>query len=152
MNYVYIKTEPQLWTVGFYDPAGAFHADSDHGTCDSAARRVCSLNGLAHGARAEQRCTIREHVGIESLILQPPFGKRPRLPDENLGQYAAYLAKQLDDLEARVAFCREVLKESCGVHGTAHEAGCYGGPICTCAFKSFNDRVSTAIATDEYAK
>jgi hypothetical protein len=28
--WVYIKSEPCLWTVGFYDPKGEWHADSDH--------------------------------------------------------------------------------------------------------------------------
>ena len=29
--YVYIKSEANLWTVGFYDPDGNWHGDSDHG-------------------------------------------------------------------------------------------------------------------------
>ena len=43
--YVYIMTEPGLWTVGFYDPAGRFHADSDHTTTEAAVQRVAYLNG-----------------------------------------------------------------------------------------------------------
>ena len=43
--YVYIQTEPQLWTVGFYDPNGKFQAESDHKTPDEAAERVRYLNG-----------------------------------------------------------------------------------------------------------
>lgn len=43
--YVYVESEPGLWTVGFYDPAGAWHGDSDHATRDAAAERVHYLNG-----------------------------------------------------------------------------------------------------------
>jgi len=45
MSYVYIRTEPYLWTVGFYSPDGTWHTDSDHGDRDSAAARVHYLNG-----------------------------------------------------------------------------------------------------------
>jgi hypothetical protein len=44
-GYVYIRSEPGLWTVGFYDPAGDWQPESDHGSTDAAARRVAFLNG-----------------------------------------------------------------------------------------------------------
>lgn len=44
-KYVYIRSEPNLWTVGFYDPQGKWHAESDHDTTESAAKRVNYLNG-----------------------------------------------------------------------------------------------------------
>lgn len=43
--YVYIKTERSLWTVGFYDPAGKWQAESDHSSSEEAANRVAWLNG-----------------------------------------------------------------------------------------------------------
>lgn len=43
--WVYIKTEPQLWTVGHYDPQGKFIAESDWGSQKEAAARVHYLNG-----------------------------------------------------------------------------------------------------------
>lgn len=43
--YVYIKTEPQLWTVGFFEPDGKFHPESDHESTEEAAKRVAYLNG-----------------------------------------------------------------------------------------------------------
>ena len=43
--YVYIRSESQLWTVGFYDPSGKWHTDSDHPNPNSAADRVAYLNG-----------------------------------------------------------------------------------------------------------
>ena len=43
--YVYIMSEPGLYTVGFYDPKGKWHSDSDHSSTDEAAKRVHYLNG-----------------------------------------------------------------------------------------------------------
>ena len=45
--FVYIRSEPGLWTVGHYDPSGKWVAESDHTTTDAAARRVAELNGAA---------------------------------------------------------------------------------------------------------
>ena len=44
-TWLYRKTERRVWTVGFYDPQGAWHAESDHGTPSEAAARVHYLNG-----------------------------------------------------------------------------------------------------------
>lgn len=45
-KYVYIRSEPGLWTVGFYHPDGAWwEAESDHGSPEEAAARVAYLNG-----------------------------------------------------------------------------------------------------------
>ena len=43
--YVYIRSEPGLYTVGFYSPDGEFHTDSDHHDREDAAKRVRFLNG-----------------------------------------------------------------------------------------------------------
>lgn len=43
--YVYIKSEANLYTVGFYDPSGNFHPDSDYNDRNKAANRVSFLNG-----------------------------------------------------------------------------------------------------------
>lgn len=52
--YVYlsptISGEP--FTVGFYDPAGKWHPESDHNTANQAAWRVQWLNGV--GTRKNQ--------------------------------------------------------------------------------------------------
>jgi hypothetical protein len=37
--YVYIQTEKQLWTVGFYDPDGEWHPESDHESPEEAANK-----------------------------------------------------------------------------------------------------------------
>jgi len=47
--WVYYESEHNpdgsLWTVGFYDPTGKFHPESDHVKEESAAQRVHWLNG-----------------------------------------------------------------------------------------------------------
>lgn len=44
--WVYIKSEPRLWTVGFYEPVtGGWHSESDHDNPEDAAKRVHYLNG-----------------------------------------------------------------------------------------------------------
>jgi hypothetical protein len=46
VTYVYIRTEPGLWTVGFYRPDGKFEPESDHSSSEEAAGRVAWLNGV----------------------------------------------------------------------------------------------------------
>lgn len=43
--YVYLQSEPGLYTVGFYDPSGKWHPESDHDNIIKAAKRVNYLNG-----------------------------------------------------------------------------------------------------------
>lgn len=43
--YVYINSEPGLYTVGFYDPQGTWHPDADFATREEARQRVHFLNG-----------------------------------------------------------------------------------------------------------
>ncbi len=45
MAYVYIQSEPGLWTVGYYDPDGKWEPLSDHSDQDDALARVAWLNG-----------------------------------------------------------------------------------------------------------
>jgi hypothetical protein len=46
-TWVYFESEPGLWTVGFYTPAGKWEPESDHESSDKAAERVHYLNGGA---------------------------------------------------------------------------------------------------------
>jgi len=43
--WVYVKSEPSLWTVGFYSPDGKWHSDGDYNNKEDAAERVHYLNG-----------------------------------------------------------------------------------------------------------
>ena len=58
-NYVYVKTEPDLWTVGFYAPDGKWHTDSDHDNKPDARTCVIMLNG---GIDPAELATLRERV------------------------------------------------------------------------------------------
>ena len=65
-GWVYIQSEPRLWTVGHYDQDGKFRPESDHGSADEAARRVHSLNG---GTDEKLRAAaIAEAKAIEKLL------------------------------------------------------------------------------------
>jgi len=43
--WVYVKSEPNLWTVGYYSYDGKWHSDSDWETKEEAVERVSYLNG-----------------------------------------------------------------------------------------------------------
>ncbi len=43
--YVYWRSEPNLWTVGYYTPSGERVPESDHSSKEEAAARVHWLNG-----------------------------------------------------------------------------------------------------------
>ncbi len=57
-QYVYEQTEfagrdgatNHLWTVGYYDPTGQWHSESDHSDPEEAAARVAWLNGSGREA------------------------------------------------------------------------------------------------------
>jgi len=52
--YVYVRSEPGLWTVGFYSPDGKWISESDHDNSEKAAERVAWLNG--------SKPTIPKHI------------------------------------------------------------------------------------------
>lgn len=43
--YIYIRSDPNLYTVGFYDPSGKWKSESNHSDKEEAAKRVHWLNG-----------------------------------------------------------------------------------------------------------
>lgn len=53
-TWVYIRSERELYTVGFYKPDGTWEAESDYPTPDEAAARVHWLNGGKSSPPAEQ--------------------------------------------------------------------------------------------------
>lgn len=65
MSYVYVTSEPGLLSVGFYDPRGKWHGDSDHTSRESAAKRVHYLNGGTddHDQRAEDESNYNRMIG-----------------------------------------------------------------------------------------
>jgi hypothetical protein len=63
--YVYIKSEPSLWTVGFYKPDGGFEPESDHESPGDAATRASELNGVQHGGAY---ATSAEHRRLQDQV------------------------------------------------------------------------------------
>jgi hypothetical protein len=52
--YVYIQSEPTLYTVGFEDANGKWFAESDHDNSEDAAKRVAFLNGYLPPIQIEE--------------------------------------------------------------------------------------------------
>ena len=59
MSWVYKCSERELYTVGFYDPTGQWHADSDHNSREEAQRQVNYLNG---GSKISLNCPFAENM------------------------------------------------------------------------------------------
>jgi hypothetical protein len=121
--WVYIRSEPGLWTVGFYDPSGKWQSDSDHESSESAAERVGYLSGrqfnesltinyeIAREAAARSGDYLREldaltnkHVKLQEqrnamvAVLQ---GCRTRLRGIGAGRIAPHnVDDALEDIEA----------------------------------------------------
>lgn len=63
--WVYIKTEARLYTVGFYDPEGKWHPESDYNTADEAVERIRYLMGgntRPAAARIELQRLMQKHT------------------------------------------------------------------------------------------
>lgn len=63
--YVYIPSESNLWTVGFYGPAGKWNPESDHTSPERAAERVHWLNG---GWKAWENRGTSEADAVKALV------------------------------------------------------------------------------------
>jgi hypothetical protein len=64
VSYVYIKSESELWTVGFYGPRGEWVPESDHSNRAEAAERVAWLNGSGEPQVAR---TVGDYLGLREL-------------------------------------------------------------------------------------
>lgn len=69
--YVYKQTQldPDLWTVGFYDPSGKWEPESDHESSEAAAEQVRYLNG-ANSYRDKWGSPLPEGYRTKTLIEQ----------------------------------------------------------------------------------
>lgn len=61
--WVYIKSEPTLFTVGHYMPNGEWFPESDHAKESEAAKRVNYLNGGIDAKRLEALAELEKVVG-----------------------------------------------------------------------------------------
>lgn len=75
-SWVYVCSEPGLWTVGHCTPDGAWHPDSDHGDRDEAAARVAWLNGS--GADGALVVALRDAVAYVELYTGNGVQVQPR--------------------------------------------------------------------------
>jgi hypothetical protein len=73
--YVYVQSETEaqtgstgLFTVGFYDPRGTWHPESDHHSITDAAARVSYLNGD----------NVRELIAVLRAVLSGQLGSRAK--------------------------------------------------------------------------
>jgi hypothetical protein len=91
--YVYIKSEPGLYTVGHYSgPDDAWTADSDHDTPEAAAERVAFLNG-----NGKQRpLTRREQFAAKAMagLLASDGTVKGFEIDEAILSHAGHVARQ----------------------------------------------------------
>lgn len=71
--WVYVQSEPSLYTVGFYDPAGKWHSDSDHEIRTGAANRAAFLNG----ARPPMARTVFVFQCRGTITVMDEFGDTP---------------------------------------------------------------------------
>ena len=85
MSYVYIKSEPGLWTVGFYKPDGTWETESDHGSSDEMEHRrygvgvsiVRVITAMDHGALALALVSVEIERFLEKRdALEPTRDRR----------------------------------------------------------------------------
>jgi hypothetical protein len=67
VNWVYIESEKELWTVGHYDPEGKWHPDSDHSVKEEAAQRCHWLNGGDFADQVEHSRAQFPEVGEDEI-------------------------------------------------------------------------------------
>jgi hypothetical protein len=79
MSYVYINSEPGVWTVGFHTLDGKWKAESDHPSAKAAAERVIDLNG---GRTVAQAPT----AGVVRLRAKSVFGRWLYYPDNEIAR------------------------------------------------------------------
>jgi hypothetical protein len=98
-KYVYIKSEPNLYTVGFYRPDGGWEPESDWRRSEDAAEQVHYLNG---GQREEQR----------ESAMTPTTMTPKEIANTAIETFLEYTYRERTDQdeEARVCATNEVLE------------------------------------------
>lgn len=100
MSYVYIQSEPRLWTAGFYDPDGKFHPESDHGSRQDAAERAHYLNGGTSAALVDDWRTQLTAANDETRAVRELVAEI--LADFWPGERFDGISEGLRDAQARV--------------------------------------------------
>ncbi|MDD3946253.1 MAG: hypothetical protein PHI19_00240 [Clostridia bacterium] len=94
MLYVYLRTERDLWTVGFYRN-DTFVSESDHSSPDAAAERVAWLNGARFRAEdyaAKDKSISADVVplGLAEAAIALREGKKIRMVNWKKTDYIRY--------------------------------------------------------------
>ena len=100
--YVYLKSEPGLFTVGFYDPAGDWHSESDCGSPEQAADRVAYLNGSGGRHRFGEPESELGYSNVLELHAKfgLPIGERPAmLTHELFGKRSTFMMEELVEFQ-----------------------------------------------------
>jgi hypothetical protein len=83
-GFVYQQSEPNLWTVGHYDPQGKWQPESDQASDQDAAKRVAWLNGNNASEdtpdydttfRFLRRAVLASHMRNHAGISKPGFNQ-----------------------------------------------------------------------------
>lgn len=105
--WVYIQTEPCLYTVGHYSPDGKWHTDSDHESKEEAADRVATLNGTDFALRKDhlEIAKLLSDAGIEHSGFRMQAPRVQILIDRlrNSQQNVIAFAKERNDARKRIA-------------------------------------------------
>jgi len=88
MTYSYIRSEPHLWTTGFYRPDGKWEPESDHDSPDAAAHRAAWLNS----GQPEPRYPDALYQAIQATPPGHNFADRELLNIIRLGLSRIYTA------------------------------------------------------------
>jgi hypothetical protein len=104
--YVTRRTEPQLWTVGFFGPDGKFETDSDHDSEKSANDRAIELNGgspSVHQAPVVP-CWMTKREYFAALAMQGivASGEASQISPDDMEWVANYSVATADALIARL--------------------------------------------------
>lgn len=70
--WVYIRTEPSLYTVGFYAPDGKWNPESDWNHSEEAAKRVAWLNGGTSSAETIAAVVLPIAKRIDAIEAELP--------------------------------------------------------------------------------
>jgi hypothetical protein len=96
--YVYLRSEPNLFTVGFYDPSGKWHSESDCGSSEEAAGRAAFLNG-ALPPSMRGRAAGGGFADVEELYAKfPTLPRRPTpglLDDSIFGMRSTFMLSEV---------------------------------------------------------
>ncbi len=68
-TWLYLQSEPGLWTVGWYEPNDKWHAESDHDSEEKAAARVHYLNG-GHACACKETADLAKSLEVILTYLE----------------------------------------------------------------------------------